>query len=318
MNKSLSIALLSAVAIPSYAALGPAGISGEISLNAGYTSSDSNFNTEGEATITSRDQSGSSESGSFVGPLGNLAYTFGSQQQQQLYMGTTREDIAVGTLAFQFGYKYQIPGGTIIDVAYLPTVMAAKSWTNPYELNTARQETDEDGNAYRLTLDRIAGTPFTLDFAYGTKDVENDELVGTELARDGKSYYLKAQYRQMLSRTSFVLPALKYIKHEADGNANSYDSYAFELSYFTFLNKHTFGLTGSYTVSDYEGENSVFGNQIRSDDKLGLFAVYEYDKLMNWENWSLISLAGYSSSDSNITFYDETEYFMSLGINYKF
>ena len=39
---------------------------------------------------------------------------------------------------------------------------------------TDRQTTDEDGNAYRLKVENIAGSKFSVDMAYATKDVENE------------------------------------------------------------------------------------------------------------------------------------------------
>lgn len=52
--------------------------------------------------------------------------------------------------------------------------------------------------------------------------------------------------------------------------------------------------------------------------RLAYFAAYEYDNLMGWEDVSFISFAGYGSSSSNIEFYNESEYLMSIGVNYKF
>ncbi len=62
-----------------------------------------------------------------------------------------------------------------------------------------------------------------------------------------------------------------------------------------------------------------FYDKKRSDDNINLFAAYEYDlQFMDWENWSFVSLAGYGTSDSNITLYDESQYIVSVGLNYKF
>ena len=320
MKKTVPVIIVSLIfSLPASARPAPPkGISGEISINALFSSSTSNFNTDGEEVLTSINQSASSESGFVIAPLGNIAYTFGKRSEQQLFAGTTRSDVAIGTLALELGYKYQLASGTSVSIAYLPTVMSSKTWADPYKVGTKREETDESGNAYRLRFENIQGSPLSLDFAYATKDIDNEQITRSELFRNGESYYLKGQYRLMLNRGTILMPALTYIDHQADGNANSYQSYALDLSYFQLMGRHQLALTAGYTYRDYDGENSLYNNTVRSDDEFSLFAAYEYNQLMGWQNWSLISLAGYGNSNSNITFYDESQLFASVGINFKF
>ncbi|OEF07982.1 DUF2860 domain-containing protein [Vibrio genomosp. F10] len=305
-------------AAPTYAKLGSSnGFSGELSLNTGYISTQSHLNTNANAILTGLDQTAETDDTVIVAPLGNLAYTFG-RSNQQVYFGTTRDDIAIGTLALQLGYKYQFPSRMTVDIAYLPTVMSGSEWQNPYETTTARQETDVDGNAYRLKLSNIGGSLFSLDMAYADKEVEQDTLVNTALARDAKTFLIKGQVRIPLSRTTMLLPAIAYIESDAQGEANSYQGYRGELSLFQSIGEHNIALTAAYSQHDYQAGNHLFGNQIRNDDGLKFFVAYEYQNLMGWQNWSFISFVGYSQTDANINFYDESQSIVTLGVNYKF
>ncbi|MDD9158237.1 DUF2860 domain-containing protein [Aliivibrio sp. S4TY2] len=292
------------------------GISGEIALTTGFTSSTSNFNTEGEDTISSVYQKGSSDNGFMAFPLGSIAYTFGQELNQQVYAGTTRQDIATGTVVLEVGYKYQFDSRMVVDVSILPTVMSSKTWANPYLVDSARTETDASGNAFRFKVNNIAGSNFTIDSAYATKDIENDDVVDV-LKRDADTIYLKGQYRLPLSRTSFVLPSVIYQSSSADGKASSYDQYGAEVSFFKIMQRHQLVLTAGYNQRTFGAENPIY-TEIRKDNKLSFFAAYEYIKFMDWQDWSFISFAGYSSTDSNITFYDESEYIVTVGLNYKF
>ena len=306
------------VATNSHAKLGAGnGFSGEISLNTVYISQESHFNTNANSTLSDLNQSPESDDSFIVAPLGSLAYTFG-QSNQQIYLGTTRDDIAVGTLALQIGYKYQLPSRMVIDVAYLPTVMSGNVWTNPYDINNARQETDVDGNAYRLKLSNIAGSLFSVDMAYADNSVDQDDFKDTALARDSKTYLIKGQVRIPLSRETMLLPAITYINLDADGEANSYNAYRGELSVFQFIGAHKIALTASYTQLDYQETNFLFDDQTRRENALKFFAAYEYQNFMGWENWSLISFVGYNQTDANINFYDQSQTIASLGVNYKF
>lgn len=328
MKAKLSLIALSLFALPTMAQLSEqAGFSGEVSLSAGFASTTSNFNTDGYKTINDVNQTASSDSGALVLPLGSLAYTFGTNLDKQFYVGMAREDIAVGTLALELGYKQQLASGMVIDASFLPTVMSGETWSDPFLTGQERQTTDETGNAFRLKFNNIMGSNFSLDTAYATRDIDDEKsgvsdtsLTTAErnaLQRDSSSIYLKGDYRLPLTRTSFLQPSLTYIKTDADGDANSLDSVGGELSYFKIMNRHQFALTAGYTNRSYDAINAIYG-KTRDEDELSFFAAYEYQEFMGWQDWSLVSFAGYSKTDSNIDFYDEDQYLLSVGMNYQF
>ncbi|MDD1794609.1 DUF2860 domain-containing protein [Enterovibrio sp. ZSDZ42] len=322
-------ALMGFALLPMFAHAGLAehgGISGEISLIGGVVSTDSNLSTGGEATKNSPlNRSGNRETDSIFGPLGSVAFTWGAGLNHQVFAGTTREDIAVGTIALEIGYKYEFASGTQVTAAYLPTVVSEEVWANPYLTDTARSETDKSGNAYRLQVSRIGGSPLSLDFAYAQTEIDNEQS-GTssfspteqnQLAREGDSFYTKASYRQFLGRGLGVAPAVVYINHDADGDAMSYQSIGGELSYFSFAGRNKIVLTGKYHVRDYDAIHPVF-EATREDKEYGAFLAYEYGEIFGLDSLSFISLAGYSNIDSNIDFYNASQYLFSLGVSYKF
>ncbi|MFA0134100.1 MULTISPECIES: DUF2860 domain-containing protein [Vibrio] len=318
MKIKITLLALSVAASPAFAKLADEqGFSGEISINTGVASSTSNFNTDTDSTISSNTQKASSESSFLVAPLGSVAYTFGEKLNHQVYTGTARDDVATGTVVLEVGYKYQLESGMTIDASLLPTIMSGETWANPYAEGVARSKTDETGNAFRLKLSSIAGSAFSLDMAYATKDVDNDEIQEQELKRDANTLYLKGQYRVPLSRTMMLIPSIIYQTRDADGNAESYDQFGGEVSLFGGMGRHQYALTAGYNQRSYDANNSIY-DKTRSDDNINLFAAYEYEQFMNWDNWSFVSLAGYGTSDSNITFYDESQYIVSVGLNYKF
>ncbi|MFV8462143.1 DUF2860 domain-containing protein [Vibrio campbellii] len=318
MKIKYTLLALSVAAAPAFAKLADEqGFSGEISINTGVTSSTSNFDTDANSTISSNTQKASSESSFLVAPLGSIAYTFGEKLNHQVYTGTARDDVATGTVVLEVGYKYQLESGMVIDASLLPTIMSGETWANPYAEGIARSKTDESGNAFRLKLSNIAGSAFSLDMAYATKDVDSDLVGYEELKRDADTIYLKGQYRQPISRTMMLVPSLIYQSSDAEGNAESFEQFGGEVSLFGGMGRHQYALTAGYNQRSYDASNPIY-NKKRSDDNINLFAAYEYDQFMDWENWSFVSLAGYGTSDSNITFYDESQYIVSVGLNYKF
>lgn len=325
MSTKLIVLALALLSSPSAFAqsLALAGFSGEFSLSAGYISSSSNFNTDNDAIIRNNNQKAQSVSSFLLLPLGRLAFTFGQGLDKQFYAGTSREDIAIGSLALELGFKQQLASGTVIDVSYLPTIMSGETWADPFLVGSPRHITDEQGNAYRLKLSNIAGSGFTLDTAIAEQKIE-DERSGLDsgynthlLNRNADKLYVKGSFRLFLSRVVFLIPSAIYIRSDAHGEANSSRSVSGQLSLFQRYDRHQLTLTASYTDRSYDAVHPVY-DLARDDTDLGFFAAYEYQQLAGWRNLSFVSFAGYGQTASNIQFYNSEQLILSGGVNLKF
>ncbi|WP_261836294.1 DUF2860 domain-containing protein [Vibrio ishigakensis] len=311
----LSVAILSSLAGSAFA-FDSSRISGEIIFATGYMSSNSNLSTESDSFLKDNTKKGSHNDDFIVMPLGNIAYDLGEQRNQRVYLGTSRDDLAVGDLAFEIGYQYDMQNGTQVDVAYLPTVLSGKAWKNPY-LEGNRSKTDVDGHAFRLKLNSIAGTGFSLDMAYAMTEIDDEQIADKALHRDADIYYAKAGYLTHLAPNMGLKSSLGYLHNDSEGKAETHDQYEVELSYFLVHNAHTIALTGSYAYRDYDAQNSIYG-KTRSDNRSKLFLAYEYANIAGLENWNLVSFAGVNYNDSNISFYSNEDYLASVGVSYKF
>lgn len=317
MNRKsiLSAAILSSLATCAYAT-DSSRFSGEIILATGYMSTNSNLSTESDAELKDRTKKGS-HNGDFVAmPLGSIAYDLGEDRNRRIYFGTSRDDLAVGDLAFELGYQFDMRNGTQIDVAYLPTVLSGEVWKDPY-LEGRRSKTDIDGHAYRVKVNNIAGSNLSVDMAYATTKVDQERIQESELRRDSDMYYIKGSYLTHLAPNMGLNTSLGYLHNDADGKAETYDQYEIEMTYFLTHNAHTLALTGSYAYRDYDAKNSIF-EKTRSDNKHKLFIAYEYANIAGLDNWNLVSFAGMNYNDSNINFYKNEEYVASIGVSYKF
>ncbi|MEZ9700398.1 DUF2860 family protein [Vibrio sp. 10N.261.46.E12] len=279
-------------------------------------STNSNLSTQGDAYLSSIEKSGSHSDDFFAMPLGSLAYDLGVERNQRVYLGTSRDDLAVGDLAFEIGYQYDMRNGTQIDVAYLPTVLSGEVWENPY-LEGYRSETDVNGHAYRLKLKSILNSGFSLDMAFATLEVDNEGIEEKELYRDSDKYYLKGSYMAYFGSNQGLISSLGYQHNDAGGKAETFDQYEIEFTYFVNHNAHTLALTSSYSYVDYDGSNPIYG-KTRTDNQHSFFAAYEYANIAGFKNWSVVSFAGVDYNDSNISFYKSEDYVASIGASYKF
>jgi len=320
MNKHLLIAGL-LVSGTSFANMmeGPfdrQGLSGDLSLMAGYSSRTSNFNTEHSTKTGTLNSEGESDSDVMFAPIGQVRYTFGTQQ---LFLGMAQEDIVEGVFALEAGYAFELDGGTVLSLSYLPTVVKGETWQDPYLINTARQKTDVSGNAYRVQIRNIAGIGVDADLAYYDKEIENEQSGSgdKQLRRDGNGYRLKISGGLPLRQTTFLMPAVLYHSYSADGKAMSYDELGFALSVMQMVGNGKVSLNGNYSNSDFEAVNPLF-NKKQEDSSYSVNLAYEYMGLMGWQNASFNVMAGYEDIDSNIDFYDENGYRLGMGVKFSF
>lgn len=312
--------VLSTIILSSFAASAfaddPSRISGEFIIGTAFMSTNSNLSTESDANYNGLNQKGNQNDEVAVMPLGNIAYALGEERNQRIYLGTSRDDLAVGDLAFEIGYQYDMSNGTQIDVAFLPTVVSGEVWKDPY-LVGQRSETDVEGHAFRVQLNSILGSGFSLDMAVATTEVDEEEIQQAELQRDSDMFYLKGSYSHFFSPRMGLISSFAYLHNDAEGKAETYDQYEVEMTYFVNHEAHTLSLTHSYASREYDGRNTLF-NKTRSEDIHKSFVAYEYANIAGLENWNLVSFAGVKYNDSNINFYKSEDYLASVGLSYKF
>ncbi|MCK6262992.1 DUF2860 domain-containing protein [Vibrio sp. ZSDE26] len=311
----LAASILSSLATGAFA-FDSSRLSGEIILATGYMSTNSNLSTESDALLNDNTSKGSHSDDVIVMPLGHISYELVQNRTQRVYMGTSRDDLAVGDLAFEIGYQFDMQNGTQIDIAYLPTVLSGEVWKDPY-LTGHRSKTDIDGHAYRLKLNNIVGSGFSVDMAYATQEIDEERIQDSELLRDSDMYAFKGSYLAHFGANMGLSTSLGYLNNDADGKAETFEQYELEMTYFVTHSAHTLAVTSSYAYRDYDGHNSLYG-KTRSDNKHKLFVAYEYANFAGLDNWNLVSFAGVNYNDSNIDFYKNEEYLASVGMSYKF
>ncbi|OEE04804.1 hypothetical protein OC5_12190 [Vibrio cyclitrophicus ZF264] len=327
MRFFLPVVFTAFASMPAYSGLAPSdGFSGNFSILAGSYSDSSNLSTEQDSIQANNTKEGSSENQGLLGFLGTVQYTFGESLNHQVYTGTTREDIATGTIAFEIGYRHQFSGGTIIDFSVLPTFISGKAWADPYAVGVNRNETDVKGNVGRLQLTSVGGTGFQADFAIGESDVD-DELSGTQnlsaqdaalLDRERTYLYAKTGYRFILpDQVGLLVPSMVYFSSDAKGDAISFDSYGVELNYAKRMGRHGFVVTLDAHDRQYDEVNPLYG-KMRKENEYGAFLAYELSGFMGYDGWSFITLLGLRTIDSNIDFYNSEQVLASVGIDYKF
>ncbi|WP_159065032.1 DUF2860 family protein [Thaumasiovibrio subtropicus] len=333
LNKLTPIALaitVMTVSTPSRAELAErTGFSGAITVHAGYGSSDSQMNPTDDNQVTnSLDGKGKKESGAVFFPIFRFNYTLASNQTQ-FYIGASENKVVEGDFKTEFGVVQDFGSFGIVTVGYAPFTPFAKdeTWSDPFVTDAKRQKTDQDTQAFRLRVDELAGLPFSVEYGYGQREVDKERsgqalgLTAAERARlnrDGDFHGLTLESVLPVGPDVVFLPSFQYIRGDMEGEAYSFDSYEFGGTVMgSFLDVHSVSATVSAGSRDYDASHPVFGKK-REDKMYGIFATYSYDRPFGWSDTAFISTAGYSSTTSNIKFYESQEYMVSVGMAYTF
>ncbi|WP_082008566.1 DUF2860 domain-containing protein [Photobacterium gaetbulicola] len=322
--------LIPAVCIPNQAQANPpqpwsAGFNADISLLMGYTESRSPFNTDNNSTIGDYGKA-ESQSDALIAPLGTISYT-NDALNKQFYFGTSRSDLAFGRFHIELGYKHKLDDNGTLILSYVPGLLTAETWQDPYLLNQARAKTDSKIRGVRFQYNQILGSHFSLELAGGNQDIDHENSGASQsnltdaqkqsLDRQSDIYFAQLSHLWLINRAQALRSAIRYTRDDAQGSAMANDNYGVELSMVHHFNKANFALTASYNYVEFDATNPIF-ERTQQDDRWGVFLAAQYNEPMDWKNWNLVSLIGYNQSNSNITFYDEDSLLFTVGMNYRF
>lgn len=305
-----------------------------ISLNAGYVGSQSNLSTADENEIIDDVNSKAKSTSTFIGfPFARVQYTT-EDLKTQYFLGNSRDQISTSQFQYELGVIHKFDDNSKLTAAYFPELpLFNDTWQDPFLVGQKRVLTDENAQGGRIELERIAGGPISLKYAYARSKVDNDQS-GESWNENGG---LNAQQLQSLQRSSeyhriaietmfpvylqqtkvFLKPTLQYTTRIADGDAISFDDYNFQLALLLFSGRHTSITTVNIGSTSYKDQNPIFGNKQNSLNA-GIFSVYSYAEAFNWKPVTFTLIAGYSQKDSDITFYDENGLIVSAGLAYTF
>jgi hypothetical protein len=214
-----------------------------------------------------------------------------------------------------------------VTAAYFPELpFFGDTWKDPYLVATPREETEERAQGGRFSLERIAGSMFSAEYAFAVNRVE-DELSGTSLGfltqadqgllnRDALFQRVTLDYTKPLSRNLILVPGVYYTQADADGDANSFDQYAARLQTIYKTGQHFVTTTITYSHQSGDSENPVF-NSRQVDEQYSVFMLYSYQQPFGWKNWRLSGVGFWQQNDSSIAFFDESSLGAGIGIGYS-
>ena len=309
------------------------GFSGYIEILGAYISTNSQLNTDSDNKKTdSLDTSGERVNKFRPLPLGLLRYTF-ADIRTQLFVGVLPENVAQGQFLVEAGARHILSNGTGLRASVIPlTPIAQKTWEDPFVIGQDRQRTDIDSYGFKLAAETILGTGLTVKYGWVRQSLD-DEKSGNfllsqpgslitpddldDLDRDAHFHRLTTEYSFQIGRRMRLTPILKYTRGDADGDANSFHALTPQLSFLYFGNQLQASVNVSAKAEWYDSRHPVF-DKTRRDFSPGLFAILAYKNPFGFENFRIDWFNAFFKSNSNIDFYESSNFITAVGLGYTF
>jgi hypothetical protein len=309
------------------------GFSGYLEFLGAYISTNSQLNTGSDNKKTdSLDTSGERVNNFRPLPLGLLRYTF-ADIRTQFFVGVLPENVAQGQFLVEAGARHMLSNGTGLRASVIPLIpIAQKTWEDPFVIGQNRQRTDIDSYGFKLAAETIMGSGLTVKYGWVRQTID-DEKSGTflssqpnsflapddldDLDRDAYFHRLTTEYSFQISRRMRIMPILRYTRGDADGDANSFQALTPQLSLVYFGNQLQASVNVSAKAEWYDSKHPVF-DKTRRDFNPGLLAIMGYKNPFGFKNFRIDWFNTFFKSNSNIDFYDSSNFITAVGIGYTF
>jgi hypothetical protein len=248
-------------------------------------------------------------------------------------MGVLPENVAQGLFFVEAGARHVLQNGTGLRASVIPyTPIEAETWEDPFVVGENRKRTDIESYGFKLAAETILGTGLTVRYGWVKQELD-DEQSGSflfsqpgslltpddldDLDRDADFHRLTGEYSIPIFPRLRLTPILRYTRSLADGDANSYHSLSPEISFLYFGKQLQASLNISVRGEWYDSRNPVF-DKTRRDISPRIFSIVGYKDPFGLKNFRIDWFNAYSNDNSNIDFYDSSNFISALGLGYSF
>jgi len=308
------------------------GWAGFVSLGAGVTSVNSNtvagnaIVDGGASVIDSINQSAKKESNTNLFGGTEIRYTLSNQNE--IYFGGSLEDILTMDFGNQLGWRKQTEKAGIFQTSFLFSSFPTEVWEDPYQTRIKRKDTERDSSGVRFVWDRIMGSAFELTAQTRKLDIDKersgfDPVLRCDLAcqslleRDGDQHQLWLSYTFFMHERHILRPQIRLRNDDRDGDAQSSEGYALQMTYSYLGAKWTFVTNAIYGQSEFDKANPLYGRR-QDADSFVVDATVLYRLPTESGRWQAVASAFWGESDSDINFHDNEINSVNLGLIYYF
>jgi len=274
--------------------------------------------------------------------------SFDNPESESLTMGVTNFDVgytlASGKTRFSLGNDFQDfiefdrtmriavrhdfdSLGSMKLAGLVPPGLATKVYSDPYQTDVKRSDTDMEVSGARFTWDRILQSNFETVLTYKNIDIDNEHsgrALGLNkhernlLKRDGDVLRFEVGYKFTLNDRNTLRPSIAYIDRDLDGDAMSQDGGIIDLTHvyksdsLVWLNKLSYAdMSGDKTNPIFDKKNDA--------DIYGITSVMSFPGSIGFlGKWTPNIAVSWADSDSDIDFNESSIWMVSAALSRKF
>lgn len=336
MNKTLSLLLLSSLAVPALA-LEPlpeeAGWSGFANVGGGVGSVESNFLARisgvdidlGDDTIDGLGGPDDEDIATLALAL-DVGYTL-HNKKTRFSLGNDMTDFLSFDRSTKLAVRHDFDSVGSVELAGLVSAaLETQVWSDPYAVGVSRDDTELSSSGGRITWDKIIGSNFELAVTARKFEVD-DESSGAALGlsasdrqlldREGDVYRGEVAYLADLGGGNILRPRVAYINRDLDGDAMAQEGAEVGITYTKTTASYRWVNDLSYTSLDGDKPNPIF-NEINDADRVTFSSRLFLPGLFGLENWTPSVAFTYGEEDSDIDFNDTTVWMFNASVLRRF
>lgn len=191
-------------------------------------------------------------------------------------------------------------------------------WDDPYALNRARQETDQQRVGGSLALNQIAETSLSLEYTLRRIAIDDDRAAKRDehLGRAGWDHCLSLSAPWALDGTQLIT-AVEGRWQDREGRAASALSVNASVAWVIPWQHWQLMLNIEAGHAHYQDQHPVFGRR-RRDLQWGAGGMLSHRGLLGLSGVTTGALAAWEAIDSTTPFYDQQAWFAGLVLGYDF
>lgn len=259
-------------------------------------------------------------------PMIRLDYTL-NDLQTQIFLGNNQDNLPKGLFALEFGLVHSLGQNDQLTFALFPKLPALEeTWKDPFLTEQERQKTNEKVGGGRIKFEHQGDNSFDVQYAFLSNQVDIEDSgrsltqLGSQqrgmLNRNADFHRLSVNINCHINQHVILIPSLHVTTSDAQGDANDFAEGVFKLQALYIREKHFLSATLGIGRKESNVESPIF-KLPQNDKSLSLDAFYKYAEPLGYKNWSLLGVAIWKKSDSNITFYSSKSTVLGIGLDYK-
>ncbi len=336
MKKLLLLPIMAGLSLPSLALqpIGDAGFNGIVNLGASSGEIETNFLAQidginidlGDDKIDSLE---SPDSNGLTMGVANfdVGYTLASGNTR-FSVGNDFQDFIEFDRATRVAVRHDFDSiGSMKLAGLMPPSLATKVYSDPYQADVKRSNTDMEVSGARFTWDKIMGSNFEIILSVKNIDIDKEEsgkglgltkLERNLLKRDGDVLGFEVGYKFTLNDKNTLRPSIKYVDRDLDGAAMSQDggiiglTHVYRSDSLVWLNKLSYAdMSGDQTNPIFHKKNDA--------DIYGITSVMSFPGSIGFlGKWTPNVGVSWADNDANIDFNQSSIWMVSAALSRKF